>query len=95
MPWGVRPLDCFLQTTFGELTGISFIDSTCLEVCHPNRAMQHKVLKEQTSWGKGSVKWYFDLKLPLIINDKGELLAVTRTPGNKMHANLSHKWPSN
>ena len=28
------------------------------------------------------MKWYFGLKLHLIINDKGELLAVTLTPGN-------------
>lgn len=82
MPWSVMPLACFLQTTFGELTGISFIDSTSLAVCHPNRAKQHQVLKEQAGWGKSSVKWYFGLKLHLIINDKGELLAVTLTPGN-------------
>ena len=82
MPWSVMPLACFLQTTFGELTGISFIDATSLEVCHPNRAKQHQVFKEQAGWGKSSVKWYFGLKLHLIINDKGELLAVTLTPGN-------------
>ena len=82
MPWSVMPLACFLKTTFGELTGISFIDSTALAVCHPNRAKQHKVLKAQAGWGKSSVKWYFGLKLHLIINDKGELLAVTLTPGN-------------
>ncbi|NEP16902.1 MAG: IS982 family transposase [Leptolyngbya sp. SIO4C1] len=34
------------------------------------------------SRGKSSVKWYFGLKLHLIINDKGELLAVRLTPGN-------------
>ena len=82
MRWSVMPLACFLQTTLGELTGISFIDTTSIEVCHPNRAKQHKVLKAQAGWGKSSVKWYFGLKLHLIINDKGELLAVTITPGN-------------
>ncbi|NEP54268.1 MAG: hypothetical protein F6K65_37975 [Moorea sp. SIO3C2] len=30
----------------------------------------------------GLVKWYFGLKLHLIINDKRELLAVTLTSGN-------------
>ena len=82
MRWSVMPLACFLQTTLGELTGISFIDATSIEVCHPNRAKQHKVFKDQAGWGKSSVKWYFGLKLHLIINDKGELLAVTLTPGN-------------
>ncbi len=82
VPWSVMLLGCFLQTTFGELTGISFVDSTSIEVCHPNRARQNRVFKDQAGWGKSSVKWYFGLKLHLIINDKGELLAVRLTPGN-------------
>lgn len=82
IPWSVMALACFLQTTFGALTGISFIDATSVAVCHPNRAKQHKVFKEQADWGKSSVKWYFGFKLHLIINDQGELLAATLTPGN-------------
>lgn len=82
VPSSVMALGCFLQTTFGELTGISFIDATSIEVCHPNRAHSHKVLKAQSGWGKSSVKWYFGLKLHLIINDCGELLAAALTPGN-------------
>lgn len=82
VPWSVSVLACFLQTTFGELTGISFIDATSVEVCHPNRARSHKVLKDQSGWGKSSVKWYFGLKLHLIINDRGQLLAAALTPGN-------------
>lgn len=82
VPWSVMLLGCFLQTTFGELTGISFVDSTSIAVCHPNRAKRNRVFKNQAGWGKSSVKWYFGLKLHLIINDKGELLAVRLTPGN-------------
>ncbi len=82
IPWSVSVLACFLQTTFGEPTGISFIDSTSVEVCHPNRARAHKVFKGQAGWGKSAVKWYFGLKLHLIINDRGELLAAVLTPGN-------------
>lgn len=82
IPWSVMALACFLQTTFGALTGISFIDATSVAVCHPNRAKQHKVFKEQADWGKSSVKWYFGFKLHLIINDQGDLLAATLTPGN-------------
>ena len=82
MPWSIMTLACFLQTTFGAMTGISFIDSTAIAVCHPNRAKQHKVFKEQAGWGKSSVKWYFGFKLHLIINDQGEILAATLTPGN-------------
>ncbi|MGB3791033.1 MAG: IS982 family transposase [Phormidesmis sp.] len=82
VPWSVMALACFLQTTFGELTGISFIDATSVVVCDPNRARSNKVFKDQAHWGRSSVKWYFGLKLHLIINDKGELLAATLTPGN-------------
>ena len=82
VPWSVMALIYFLPTTFGELTGISFIDSTSVAVCHPNRAKQNKVFKHQAEWGKSSVKWYFGFKLHLIINDRGELLAATLTPGN-------------
>lgn len=52
VPWSVSALACFLQTTFGKVTGISFIDTTSVEVCHPNRAHSHKVLKDQSGWGK-------------------------------------------
>lgn len=82
VPSSVMALACYLQTTFGKLTGISFIDATSIEVCHPNRAHNHRVLKLQSGWGKSSVKWYFGLKLHLIINDCGELLAAALTPGN-------------
>lgn len=82
VPWGVSALARLLQTTFGAVTGISFIDSTAIEVCHPNRAHSHKVLKDQADWGKSSVKWYFGLKLHLIVSDRGELLAAALTPGN-------------
>jgi hypothetical protein len=59
VPWSVMALIYFLQTTFDDLTGISFIDSTSVVVCHPNRAKQNKVFKHQADWGKSSVKWYF------------------------------------
>lgn len=82
LPWGLMLLCCFLQTRKGEMTGIAFIDSTPLEVCHPARAHAHKVFKGQVNWGKNSVGWYFGFKLHLMINDKGELLAFKLTSAN-------------
>ena len=82
MPRSVMALIDFLPTTFGDLSGIRFIDATSVAVCHPNRAKQNKVFKHQAGWGKSSVKWYFGFKLHLIIHDRGELLAATLTPGN-------------
>nr|WP_260675833.1 transposase [Scytonema hofmannii] len=34
-------LCCFLHTRTGEITGISFIDSTPINVCHNCRAHSH------------------------------------------------------
>ena len=73
----------FLNTCcFGEVTGLSFIDSTSVAVCHIKRAKAHKTFKGWAGWGKSSVGWYFGFKVHLIINDHGELLAVALTPGN-------------
>jgi hypothetical protein len=83
MPWSFMPLVSFLNTCcFGKVTGISFIDSTSVAVCHIKRAKGHKTFKGLAGWGKSSVGWYFGFKLHLIINDCGELLAVSLTPGN-------------
>jgi IS5 family transposase len=82
MPWCLMLLCCFLHTRQGDCTGIAFIDSTPLAVCHPARAHAHKVFKGQAQWGKNSVGWYFGFKLHLIVNDQGELLAFKLTPAN-------------
>jgi len=63
-------------------TGIAYIDSTCLPVCHNKRTSRHKVFKGLAALGKSSMGWFFGFKLHLIINEKGELLNVLLTPGN-------------
>jgi IS5 family transposase len=82
MPWCLMLLCCFVHTRKGEVTGISFIDSTPIEVCHPCRSHAHKVFQGLVGWGKNSVGWHYGFKLHLIINDKGELLAFKLTPAN-------------
>lgn len=82
MPWSLMLLCCFLHPRKGAVTGIAFIDSTPIEVCHPARAHAHKVFKGQAKWGKNSVGWHFGFKLHLIVNDQGELLAFKLTPAN-------------
>lgn len=76
------PLTAFLQTRYGSCTGISFIDSTSLTVCHNKRISQHKVLKGGAKRGKTSMGWFFGFKLHLVVNDCGDLLACQLTPGN-------------
>ncbi|MGV2831728.1 transposase [Myxosarcina sp. GI1(2024)] len=51
------------------MTGIAFVDSTPIEVCHPCRARSHKVFGNLPQWGKNSVGWYYGFKLHLITND--------------------------
>ncbi len=82
MPWSMMLLCCFLQTRKGEITGISFIDSTPIEVCHRSRSKSHQVFEGLVGWGKNSIGWHYGFKLHLIINDRGELLAFKLTPGN-------------
>jgi hypothetical protein len=66
----------------GECTGISFIDSTVLRVCHNKRIKRHKVFKDVAERGKSTMGWFFGFKLHLIINDKGEVLSFYLTKGN-------------
>lgn len=82
MPSALVPLCGYLQTRKGQCSGVSFIDSTSLKVCHNRRIHSHKVFRECARRGKTSVDWFFGFKLHLIINDRGELLALRLTPGN-------------
>jgi hypothetical protein len=76
------PLFIFSQSCLGEGTGISFIDSTILTVCHARRINSHRVFKKMARRGKTSTGWFYGFKLHLIINDVGEILAYMLTPGN-------------
>ena len=76
------PLAIYLHTQRGECSGISFIDSTSLSVCHPARIQQHRVFAVDARRGKTSVGWFYGFKLHLVVNDRGELLAFCLTPGN-------------
>lgn len=82
IPWSLMLLSCFLNTRRGQMTGIAFIDSTPIAVCHPCRARSHKVFGDLPQWGKNSVGWYYGFKLHLITNDRGELLAFKLTTAN-------------
>lgn len=81
-PSCLMPLCCYLKHCFGTCTGISFIDATSLKVCHNRRISQHKVFKAVAARGKTSVGWFYGFKLHLVVNECGELLNLTVTPGN-------------
>ena len=82
MPRVFGPLCAYLNSLFGECTGISFVDSTPLAVCNNRRILWHKVFAGLAERGRTSMGWFYGFKLHLAINDKGELLAVKFTPGN-------------
>ena len=72
----------YLTTRYGQCSGISFIDSTKLAVCHNRRIWRHKVFADLAARGKSSVDWFYGFKLHLVVNDCGELLSVSITAGN-------------
>jgi transposase len=83
IPTALVPLCAyFQQTCLGDCSGVSFIDSTSLDVCLNQRIASHKVFAGLAGRGKTSTGWFFGFKLHLVINDRGELLNVTLTPGN-------------
>lgn len=82
MPRVVIPLCAYLRHCYGDCSGISFIDSTALAVCHNRRIYQHQVFDGVAARGRTSVDWFFGFKLHLIVNDRGEILACRMTAGN-------------
>ncbi len=77
LPWAAD-----LHTQLGTCTGLSFIDSTKLAVCHTARIGQHRVLAGRARRGQTSVGWFFGFKRHVVVNDRGERLAFCLTPGN-------------
>jgi len=72
----------YAQARCGMCTGISFVDSTALRVCTNRRINRHKVFAGLAARGQCSLGWFYGFKLHLVINEHGEILAFTLTPGN-------------
>lgn len=73
------PLVFFIQSQSKTKTGIYFIDSTTISVCHVKRANRNKVFRGLAKKSKSTMGWYYGFKLHLIINDMGEIMAFKIT----------------
>jgi hypothetical protein len=82
MPRAFGPLCAYLSSLFGECSGISYIDSTPSAVCHNRRIQAHQVFAGLAQRGKTSMGCFYGFKLHLVVNERGELLALQFTPGN-------------
>jgi hypothetical protein len=78
----VVPLCSYLTSKLGKPTGIHFVDSTKIQVCHIMRAKRNQVFADVATHGKGTMGWSFGFKLHLIINHLGEIVSLKLTKGN-------------
>jgi len=78
----MKILAAYLQSRYAKATGISYIDSTPIQVCKPKRMSRNKVFKETGRKAKSTIGWFFGFKLHLVINECGELLSVKLTKAN-------------
>lgn len=82
MPSVVVPFCAYFTPLKAEPTGIAFVDSTSLVVCHNLRIPRHRVFSGVATRGKNSMGWFYGFKLHLIVNHCGEILAAKLTVAN-------------
>ena len=63
MPSTVVPLTIYLRSLLATSTGMGFIDSTSIKVCHNRRIFNHQVFKGIARRGRTSVDWFFGATL--------------------------------
>jgi len=81
------------QTYQSRRTGIFYVDSKRLPVCHNKRIHSHKVFDGVAARGKSSTGWFYGLKVHLVINNFGEIVSFLFTSANfsdNNHKVLAH-----
>lgn len=63
----------------GESSGLFFIDSCPLEVCHIKRASSNKVAEGFASRKKSSMGWFYGFKLHAICDEKHNIISLQVT----------------
>jgi hypothetical protein len=82
MPRVIAPMCAYFTSLKGKPTGIEFIDSTSIKVCHNIRIPRHKTFNGIAQRGKGTMGWFYGFKLHLVVNYQGEIVAAKVTTGN-------------
>ena len=77
MPRLFMPLNILLRLLFDEETDLYFIGATAtIKACHNKRRYSNKVFKGLAKSGKSSMGFFYGFKLHVVINDKGEFMAL-------------------
>jgi len=74
MPKALTPLCAYFTHIKGKPTGISFVDSTSIKVCHNLRIERHKTFAGIAKRGRGTMGWFYGFKLHIIVNHLGDLV---------------------
>lgn len=82
MPRLFIPLNILLHLLFGNHTGTYFIDATAIKVCHNKRQSSNRVFNGLAKYSKSTMGYFYGFKLHLIINERGEFIALKMTKGN-------------
>lgn len=71
-----------VQAKQAQRTGIYFVDSKKLPVCHNRRIHSNKVFKGIARRGKSSMGWFYGFKIHLVINELGQIVNFMITTAN-------------
>lgn len=82
IPGVLLPLCVYLKSRYDQSTGISYIDSTKIQVCHHKRIRKNRVFQGVAAIGKSTMGWFYGFKLHLVVNDRGGILGVKFTQAN-------------
>ena len=78
----IMPMSAYFTSLKGKPSGLEFIDSTSIKVCHNMRIPRHKTFDGIAQRGKGTMGWFYGFKLHLVVNHHGEIVAAKVTTGN-------------
>jgi len=70
------------MNALGYCTGITYVDSTMIPVCHNVRRNANKIFKGFATDGKGTMGWCHGFKLHFTCSDTGEMISFCLTGAN-------------